>query len=85
MPHTLTHCRTAGQPKAEKKIMIYSGGVLDWATHLSPHEMIQYGVSEREMEEFEKFYGSRVAEIFAELERLGVPYAVHAPHKENFE
>lgn len=83
MPHTITHCRTAGAPKGERSIKIYEGDVMNYAVHLQPHNMIPYGVSEREMEAFEKFFAANQAALFAEFERLGVPYTVHLPHKEN--
>lgn len=83
MPHNIFHCRTAGKPLPDKKITIYCGSVLDYAIHWSPHGMTEFGVSERELEAFEAFVADHQAKLFAELDRLGIPYQVHKPHAEN--
>lgn len=85
MPHTITHCGTAGSPTGERTITIYTGTVMDYAVRLAPHEMAAYGVTEQEIKKFEKFYERNRKKLLDKLYELGVPYTVHTPHAENFE
>ncbi len=84
MPHTIYHCGSAGENTGERDIKIYTGSVMDYAVRLSPHDMQKYGVSEREMEEFERLFEKHKAKLVAKLRRLGIPYQYHVPHAENF-
>lgn len=83
MPHTIYHCGTAGEPTGERTIKIYTGSVMDYAVRLEPHAMAQYGVSERQIASFERWYENHREELIKRLKKLGVPYTVHTPHAEN--
>lgn len=84
MPHTITHCGTAGTDAGERTIKIYTGSVMDYAVRLAPHEMAAFGVSEAEIKKFEKFFERQRKKLLEKLYALGVPYTVHQPHPENF-
>ena len=85
MPHTIIHCGTAGETEGEMEIKIYCGSVMNYAVALWPHKMLDYGVSEREMEAFEQFLEDHRQKLVNELRRLGIPYCYHNPHPENLE
>lgn len=83
MPHTIIHCGTAGEDTGERTIKIYTGSVMNYAVAMWPHHMADYGVSERQIAQFERWYERHRQKLIDKLEDLGVPYTVHEPHPEN--